>query len=218
MGDVDAVLETVMSEAACQDEEADLLARYRSGDAAALGVLVEKYRRPLFGFISNMTRDAVEAEEVFQEVWFRAIRCVLSYRQRNFGGWLMRIAHNIVIDRVRRRKGMCSIDAGGGESGNGGSMGEILASPRPGPSDCAQAGDLGRRISQAVGSLPPEQKAVFLMRAEMDLPFREISRIQGVSINTALARMHYAVGKLRTMLRDEYAAIADRGSSAGMPA
>jgi RNA polymerase sigma-70 factor (ECF subfamily) len=217
MGNVDAVLENVMSEAADRDEEADLLSRYREGDAAALGVLVEKYRRPLFGFISNMTRDAAEADEVFQEAWFRAIRRVASYRQDNFGGWLMRIAHNIVIDRVRRRKGMCSIDAGGNDRENGGSLGDVLASPGPGPADRAQAGDLGRRISQAVESLPPEQKAVFLMRVEMDLPFREISRIQRVSINTALARMHYAVGKLRTMLRDEYSAIGDRGSPASTP-
>jgi RNA polymerase sigma-70 factor (ECF subfamily) len=203
-----------MNDPAGNDSEADLLNRYRDGDPAALGVLVEKHRRSLFGFIANMTRDTAEADEVFQEVWYRAIRRVALYRQENFGGWLMRIAHNIVIDRARRRKGMCSLDAGSADHENGGSLGDVLAAKGPDPADSAHAGDLGRRIADAVATLPPEQKAVFLMRVDLDLPFREISRIQRVPVNTALARMHYAVGKLRTILKDDYETVVTRRTAA----
>jgi RNA polymerase sigma-70 factor (ECF subfamily) len=203
-----------MREVAGQEPESELLDRYRKGDATALGVLVEKYRRPLFGFITNMTRDGSDADEVFQEVWFKAIRNMALYRDKNFGGWLMRIAHNTVIDRARRRKGMCSLDAGSeDEESGGGSLAAILPASGQDPAGHAQSGELGRRITDAVAELPPEQKAVFLMRVEMDLPFREISRIQRVSINTALARMHYAVGKLRALLRDDYKALATQRSA-----
>lgn len=204
-----------MREVAAQEPETDLLNRYREGDAAALGILVEKYRRPLFGFITNMMRDGSDADDVFQEVWFKAIRKLALYRDRNFGGWLMRIAHNIVIDRGRRHKGMCSLDTGGkDEEGGGGSLSAVLPAPGPDPAGHMQEGELNRRISTAVAALPPEQKAVFLMRVEMDLPFHEISRIQQVPINTALARMHYAVGKLRSLLRDDYEALAAQRSPA----
>lgn len=201
-----------MREIPSQEPETELLNRYRDGDAAALGALVEKYRRPLFGFITNMMRDGSDADEVFQEVWFKAIRKLSLYRDKNFGGWLMRIAHNTVIDRSRRRKGLCSLDVGNENEEGSGSLASVLPSTDPGPANQVQAGELGRRISEAVALLPPEQKAVFLMRVEMDLPFREISRIQQVSINTALARMHYAVGKLRSVLKDDYEALAAQRS------
>lgn len=207
-----------MREVAGQEPETELLRRYRDGDAAALGALVEKYRRPLFGFIANMTGDGADADDVFQEVWFKAIRKMALYREENFGGWLMRIAHNTVIDRVRRRKGMCSLDAGAGDDeGGSGSLAGVLPAAGLDPAGNTEAGELGRRISEAVSALPPEQKAVFLMRVEMDLPFREISRIQQVSINTALARMHYAVGKLRTLLKDDYEALAAQRSAVARP-
>ena len=64
--------------------------------------------------------------------------------------------------------------------------------------------DLGQRIESAVRQLPEEQKEVFLMRVRGDLPFKDIAAIQGVSINTALARMQYAIVKLRNALKSEY--------------
>lgn len=196
-----------MTEVSGQNPETQLLDKYRGGDVEALGILVEKYRKPLFAFIGNMTRSHAEADEVFQEVWFKAIRKLALYRDKNFGGWLMRIAHNTVIDRARKLKNECSLDSGS-EGGNGGSLGSVLPAPGQDPSAHTAAGELGKRISAAVAALPHEQKAVFLMRIEMDLPFKEIAGIQKVSINTALARMHYAVGKLRTLLKNDYEALA----------
>ncbi len=178
-----------------------LLARYKRGDVDALEMLVERYRRPLYGFILNMTEGREDADEVFQEVWFRTIRKLGLYRQKNFCGWLMRIAHNLVIDRARRRKPDRSLDE---EHAGGGSLAGVLPSRDRGPTDNVQATDLGQAIARAVATLPDEQKAVFVMRVKAELPFKEIAKIQGVSINTALARMQYALSKLRPLLKAEY--------------
>lgn len=187
--------------AAMQPTDRSLLARYKRGDVDALETLVERYRRPLFGFILNMTEGREDADEIFQEVWFRAIRKMSSYRQRNFCGWLMRIAHNLVIDRARRRKPDRSLDE---EHEEGGSLAGVLPSGERGPTENVQATDIGQAIVRAVETLPPEQKAVFVMRVKAELPFKEIAKIQGVSINTALARMQYALAKLRPLLRKDY--------------
>jgi len=165
----------------------------------ALNDLVEKYRRPLFAFIINMTGGQNEADEIFQEVWFRAIRNIEGYEEKNFFGWLARIAHNLVIDRSRRRRPDMSLDE---DLADGTPLRDALPSSTPGPEREIEKKDLARKLAGAVASLPDEQKEVFLMRIQADLPFKEIARVQKVSINTALARMQYALAKLRPMLRE----------------
>lgn len=179
-----------------------LIARYRRGDTDALDALVEKYRRPLFGFIINMTRGQDEADEIFQEVWFRAIRKFDTYRQKNLFGWLVRIARNLVIDRARRRRPSVSLDA---ERETGYRLDETMPGNDAGPAHGVEMSELGQRVQDAVNVLPEEQKEVFIMRVQTDLPFKEIARIQKVSINTVLARMQYALAKLRDNLQDAYA-------------
>jgi len=187
-------------------QDADWLARYRAGDREALAPLVEEYRRPLFGFILKMTEGRGDADEVFQEVWIRAIRNLDRFRDDNLLGWLFRIAHNLVVDRARRRRPIAEPPpAADGEPGD---WAEHLPDRGPGPDTEIAGRDLGRRIRQAVDRLPAPQREVFLMRTEADLPFHQIARVQRVSLGTALARMHYAVRKLRAELKDEYAALA----------
>lgn len=185
--------------------DTEWLARYRRGDAGALGEMVEHYRRPLFGFILKMTEGRDEAEDIFQEVWIRAIRHLDTFKERRVLSWLFRIAHNLIIDRARKRKPDVSLQDARNEQPT---LEEQTASPGPSPSDEAEHTDIKMQIMTAVNRLSPEQKAVFLMRMESDLSFKEIARIQGVSINTALARMHYALDKLKTDLAQEYADLA----------
>lgn len=179
----------------------ELLNLYRQGRVDALETLVEKYKPALFGFIVNMMEGRGDADDVFQEVWFKAVRKLDTYRHQNFRGWLVRIAHNVIIDRARRRKPDVSLDA---EDDDGRSAVDTVPGGSADPAARIAAAELGMRIEAAVASLPDEQKEVFLMRVRLDLSFKEIARIQKVSINTALARMHYALGKLRPMLADDY--------------
>ncbi len=183
--------------------ERQLLDDYRAGSAEALGELVEAYRRPLFAFIHKMTEGRGDADEVFQETWIRAIRNVDRFDNRNLLGWLFRIARNLVIDRVRREKMYAHPSSVLNNEPRSDWLQHVPGNERS-PSGVSADRELGRRISTAVEGLPPEQREVFLMRMEADLSFKEIAHIQKVSINTALARMHYAVGKLRERLKDDY--------------
>lgn len=183
-------------------EDKAYLDRYRNGDVSALEVLVEEYRRPLFGFILRMIGPQEEAEEIFQEVWIRAIRNLHSFDSRKLLSWLFRIAQNVIIDRSRKHRPDASLQD---LVGDGRTRGEEIAATQPSPMEHAAATDVRSQISAAVQRLPDEQRSVFLMRMEAGLSFKQIARIQSISINTALARMRYAVEKLRVELQDEYA-------------
>ncbi len=169
------------------------------GDAEALCALVDKYRRPLFGFILHMTDGKDDAEEIFQEVWIKAIQALPRYQhRRRFAGWLFKITHRVIIDRIRRRKPVMSFQ----------DISDNLNRPetaeRVTPFSALADNEVGREIRNAVAALPVEQREVFLLRMESDLSFKEIASIQQISINTALARMTYALGKLRERLGPAY--------------
>jgi RNA polymerase sigma factor (sigma-70 family) len=182
--------------------DADLLEAYRAGDSSALAVLFERYRNALYAYIARMTEGRGDADEIFQETWFRAIRHLPRFRDGHFRAWLYRICHNLMIDRGRDESRWTSLDqpCTGTE---GEPAQDRLAATGPDPAALAAGHDLGRMIDALLAGLPAAQREVFLLRTEGDLPFREIARLQGVSINTALARMQYAVEKLRAGLKAE---------------
>lgn len=186
-------------------DDTEKLEKWRQGDTRGLNELVDHYRRPLFGFILRMTEGRDDADDIFQEVWFRALRGMDSYRDHRFLSWLFRITHNIIIDRQRRRKPEISLDDDSGDQ-----IAFQAASNQLSPAEALQEGDLHQRIRRTVGALPSEQREVFLMRMDGELSFKEIAKIQKTSINTALARMRYALDKLRAALADDYQAIARR--------
>ncbi len=182
--------------------EQQWIREYQDGSVEALGRLVEHTRRPLYGFIAKMMGGHADSDEIFQEVWVRAMRSLDRYRDDRFLSWLFRIAHNLVIDRARKSNRLMSFDQAATEEGQ--PLSERLAEPAPGPAEMAAYDDTQAALAAAVARLPPDQREVFLLRTEGDVPFKEIARLQGVSINTALARMQYAVRKLRSELK-EYA-------------
>lgn len=190
-------------------DDADLLESYRSGNVEALGRLVEKYKRPLFGFILRFSEGREDADEVFQEVWVRAIKNMNRYRQKSLLSWLFRIAHNLMIDRIRRQRPGFSLDTPASEGGL--PLSEQLASALLGPDGETGGRELGLRIEAAAAQLPLEQREVFWLRMQADLSFKEIAKIQKCSINTALARMQYAVAKLRKELAREYRELQEAG-------
>jgi RNA polymerase sigma-70 factor (ECF subfamily) len=190
-------------------DDARLLSAYRKGDAEALGALVEKYRRPLFGFIIRFSEGREDADEIFQEVWVRAIKNMNRYRQKSLLSWLFRIAHNLMIDRIRRRRPVVSLDTPASEDGV--PLSEQLAGTGLGPDGLVGGRELGLRIEAAAAKLPADQREVFWLRMQADLSFKEIAKIQKCSINTALARMQYAVSKLRKELAGEYRELKEAG-------
>ncbi len=170
------------------------IARYRQGDVAAMDALVEKYRRPLYAFIWSKTGRAEEADDLFQETWFRALNKLSNYRNDNFFGWLVRIARNLAIDRARRQRPETSLDA---EREDGRAALEIEDGRAPDPACQLARKDFSQALAEAVSRLPEEQREVFVLRTQGEVSFREIAKTQGTGINTALARMQYALDKLR---------------------
>jgi RNA polymerase sigma-70 factor (ECF subfamily) len=124
--------------------------------------------------------------------------------------WLFRIAHNLMIDRIRKNRPLVSFDAPVTE--DGAPLGDLLPSERLGPDFESGGRALGLRIEAAAADLPPEQREVFWLRMQGGLSFKEIAKVQRCSINTALARMQYAVSKLRKELAGEYREIQEAGS------
>lgn len=184
------------------NRDQELVEAYRTtGDVLALEQLVATHGKALLGYIMNRTGDREEARDLFQETWLRAMRKIASYRHDHFRGWLMRIARNALIDRRRSSKPESSLDAVA-DDGSGRSWLDTLASAAAGPADAVVADEFTGRLRQALAELPAEQREVFLLRTQSDVPFKEIARIQAVSINTALGRMHYAIGRLRAALAE----------------
>jgi RNA polymerase sigma-70 factor (ECF subfamily) len=151
-----------------------------------------------------MTEGREDTDEIFQETWFRALKNIHKFQHKNFLNWLFRIAHNLVIDRARRNKRNVSMQtATGGDDGDS-TLEDHLPAPGISPAEEVGGTVLGVTIDQAVEMLSPEQKEVFLMRMYANTSFKEIAKVQKCSINTCLARMQYALTKLRSILKEEY--------------
>lgn len=182
----------------------DLLQHYRQGDPDALEQLVEHTRVPLYRFILGLVRDPHVAEDIFQDVWLRAIKGLHRYQRDRILAWLFRIARNRVIDLSRKRKPDVSLQQPVGSGTEAAPLESFIPGPGHGSERNVSNRELAERILRAVDELPPEQKEVYLMRTEADMPFKEIASIQKVSINTALARMQYALKHLRSDLAEDY--------------
>ncbi len=179
-----------------------LIKRFNRGDRVALDTLVKRYTKPLYNFLWRMTECESDSDEIFQDTWIRVIQKSRAFRQERFKGWLFKIAHNLVIDWSRRQRKLVSLDAPtpGSESG-GPTWGDKLVSRDLRPDEQANGHETGRAIRKALARLPWEQRAVFVMRMESGMAFKDIARAQKVSLNTVLARMQYALGKMRIMLK-----------------
>ena len=178
-----------------------LISDYLGGDTQALSLLMERHRGSLYGYIVNMNGAGAHADDSFQEVWLSAIKYLHKYKHKNFGAWLIRIAHNAIIDRARKKKPDVTLDV---EDQYGRTKKDSLPSPTFDAFRQVSATELGVRIAEAVKMLSADQREVFLLRTQGSMAFKEIAELQGVSINTALARMQYALTRLRPLLQQEY--------------
>jgi len=186
-----------------QISDESLIERYNRGETWALTELVNRYRKPLYSFLWRMTGNSADSDEIFQDTWVRIITKSKGFRQDRFKGWIFKIAHNLVIDWSRRKGRTVSLDAPqtGGDDGVT-TLSDRLADQSPSPDIRVDGKDIGRAIKNALSELPGEQREVFVLRMEAGMAFKDIAKMQGVSLNTALARMQYALVKMRKLLKD----------------
>ncbi len=170
------------------------------GDIHALEELISRYQKPLYSFLWRLTASGTSVEELFQETWLKVISNAPNFKQNKFKGWIFTIAHNLAIDGFRAHRGNLSLDRTSDYSDGVQTLADTIPTPGPSPAGIANRHDIQLAIAKALDSLPAEQKEVFVLRMEADLSFKEIADIQKTSINTTLARMQYALTKMRILL------------------
>jgi len=177
-----------------------LICLYVKGDLQALDELINRYKKPLYSFLWRFASPGIEVEEIFQETWLRVIQKSSNFEQNSFKGWIFKIAYHLVIDRSRLKRSNLSLDYISEYSDGIQTLADTLPAKGGRPDQNANNGDLKKAIEQALNNLPPEQREVFVLRMEVDMPFKEIAELQGTSVNTSLARMQYALSKMRNLL------------------
>lgn len=189
------------------DYDDNLIASYLAGDVAAFDRLFERHKRGLFSYLYSMAGSREDAEDLFQETFLRAIAALPRYRARGkFRAWLYKIARNLARDRARGLtvKGapvrLGTMNSDGLESKP---RLQDLPDGKPDPRDVAASREKRDWIERAVRALPTAQKEVFVLREYAGMPFKEIAQVQRSPIGTVLARMHYALAKLRAELQEE---------------
>ena len=184
-----------------------LMLKYAKGDVGAFEQLVERHRRPLFGYLCRVLRNRETAEDTFQEVFIRVMKARSTYKKKaKFSTWLYRIAHNACIDALRRAKYRKTESLSKPKSAAGESqltLLDALPSPNPGPDVEFDRRQFSEALKKCIERLNPDQREVFILRQYQNLPFQEIARVTGATESTVKSRMRYALKRLRKMLVEE---------------
>lgn len=179
-------------------DDATLMLRYRDGDARAFEILYERHKGPLYRYLQRMCGRREVADDLFQEVWSKVIASRSRYEARaQFNTFLFRIAHNCAVDYFRR--------SGRPHESAAQDVDELAeqigAAEHERPDSALSEAQVRSDFRRALAELPAEQRDVFVLYEESGLTLEEIGRVTGVAMETAKSRLRYAVGKLRTALR-----------------
>lgn len=178
--------------------DAILLKNYVNGDESALAVLIERHQAKVYGFIYSKIGDRAISDDIFQDTFIKVIKTLKSnsYNEEGkFLPWVMRIAHNLSIDYFRHNKKM-PLQRETDEY----SIFNFMTDSTLNVEGKLIENQVENDIQKLIEELPEDQKEVVKMRFYDDLSFKEIADVTGVSINTALGRMRYAVINLRKII------------------
>lgn len=184
--------------ATLQIPDALLVKNYMAGDESALAVLINRHQSKIYGFIYSKIADRDLADDVFQDTFIKVINTLKSQsynEEGKFLPWVMRIAHNLIVDQFRKNKKMPML-----RETEEFSIFSILSDNEPNIEAKIITGLIENDLQKIIQELPDDQKEVLVMRIYQDMSFKEISDATGVSINTALGRMRYALMNLRKVI------------------
>ncbi len=179
-----------------------LLNNYLSGDRNAISRLIERHSRRVRDYINMMIKDRDVAEDIFQETFIKAVRVIDEGRYTDNGkflSWILRIAHNQVIDHFRAQRQSKAVT----ESEAGYDVLGTLRFAERTVEDSMVSDQIERDVRALVELLPAEQREVVMLRYFSGLSFKDIAEQTEVSINTALGRMRYALINLRRMIKEK---------------
>ena len=197
---MDAATDNVMD--AASQAELVLMQRVHDGDREAVIGLVERYQDELVGFFYHLAWDQLAAEELAQDVFVRLYQARERWQPTaRLRTWIYRIAHNLWIDRLRRRRNLISLDAERGESGL--RLSDVLAAPnQTDPDTVERDAAIRERVRNALADLPEGQREVFVLANNHGMKYHDIASVLGIPEGTVKSRMHHAVRLLRDELAD----------------
>lgn len=184
--------------ATIQIPDALLVKNYIAGDENALALLINRHQSKIYAFIYSKMNDRDVADDIFQDTFIKVIKTLRSnsYNEEGkFLPWVMRISHNLIVDYYRKNKKMPML-----RETEEFSIFSILTDSSLNIEGKMIVEVIEKDLQKIILELPDDQKEVLLMRIYQDLSFNEIAEQTGVSINTALGRMRYALLNLRKVI------------------
>jgi RNA polymerase sigma factor (sigma-70 family) len=181
-----------------------LVKLYVKGNEEALRQLIMRHKQRVYSHIYLLVRNRELTEDFFQDTFFKVIQSLKAghyYEDGKFGAWVIRIAHNLVIDHFRRAKKMPLIPNVVNDEGEEVDIFSVLRIEEEGKSADEKA-HIKRVMRALIEELPHEQREVLIMRTYYDMSFKEIAEITNSSINTSLGRMRYALINLKKMMEE----------------
>lgn len=180
----------------------ELIQKFIEGDQSCFEIIIHRHKKKVFGYISLYIRDQALAEDIFQDTFMKVIQSVKSgkyYDNGKFISWVMRIAHNLIIDHFRRLKQLNTVSNDSYES-------DLLNSKKYADSTVEEnmiKRQIQKDVRKIISQLPEDQKEVVILRHYAGLSFKEIAELTDVSINTALGRMRYALINMRKIMEEK---------------
>ena len=183
-----------------QHTDAQLVSSYLDGSEYALEQLINRHQLQIFNFINSKINDRDTSEDLFQDTFIKVIRTLKSgaYNEEGkFLPWVMRIAHNLVIDHFRKSNRIPTV--GNKEDFD---IFQFISDKSPNAESTLVQEQVLKDLQKLIQELPEDQKEVLIMRLYRDMSFKEIAENTNVSINTALGRMRYAIINLRKLITE----------------
>lgn len=180
----------------------ELIASYIKGDNRSIELLILRHKSKVYSYISLYIRSRDLADDIFQDTFMKVVQSIRAGRYLDDGrflSWVMRIAHNLIIDHFRREKQLGLVLNDDYES-------DLFNSKRlvdDNVEDVMVRRQVLRDVRRLIGELPEDQREVVIMRHYAGMSFKEIADMTGVSINTALGRMRYALINMRKTMTEK---------------
>jgi RNA polymerase sigma-70 factor (ECF subfamily) len=177
-----------------------LISEYLSGNQTSLERLISRHKNRVYAYILMVVRDSELADDIFQDTFIKVINTLRSgnYKEEGkFIQWVMRIAHNLIIDYFRKAKRIPVVDNSSDEF----DIFDTISFTDPSVEEKMVIDQIHEDIRKLITYLPDEQREVLVMRHYADMSFKDIAEQTDVSINTALGRMRYALINLRKLIK-----------------
>lgn len=179
--------------------DSTLISQFNSGNSQSFSILVDRYQKRVYGFIFSKVKDAELADDVFQDTFVKVIKNLRLGKYKDEGrflSWVMRIAHNIIMDHFRKINRLPKHESKHEDL----DVLDRLIEQSSSIEDLMIETQIHADLSILIDELPQTQKEVLRMRLFQEMSFKDIGEQTGVSINTALGRMRYAILNLRKLI------------------